>query len=645
MKFELQQLSLKNFKGIKDKEIKFYQRTDISGANEAGKTTIYDAFLWLLFDKDSHGKTGGIKPHDDDGNDLHHLDTTVTGVFLLDDKELTLQKTFSEKWTKKRGSATEEFTGHTTDYYWNDVPINKGDYQKNLYQIVDEDLFKLLSNTRYFLYQVDEKERRKMLMTLIGDDIDNEKIFGAYPETEELRQELNGRTIEDVTSMHKACRTKINKELLEVRPRIDEVYAMKKDFDFDELKKEKANLEKTIDTLSGMFKTAKKSTEVFDDLSAKIAKMNLEINKARIEASDKRAKEIMAAEDAFRDSERSLRKIEKERDQRADLINRKKDEVSALVNQLQDFREEWQDKAGERWRGSTTCPTCGQNIPKEQLEKAVTEYDANKKAKLEEIKRLAEETKTKIDATNDQIAHITEELRHFTEAVKKVEDDVEEKKALLESVQDKDVEDSSYIKTCISSRDKYMAQLEALEAQKEPDESPQIKEQIDELKRQLYKVNEDIAQENTNRFADMRISELEESAKVLGKEYEKADRMIALCETFTRAKMSMIKSDVDNKFILTQWKLFEEQINGGIRDVCRPLYKGSDLDQMNDGAKVLVGLDIINTFSKQKDIYIPVFVDNAETVTDYKGLDKELLSQQVRLTAMKSKKTLEIKEA
>ena len=129
----LQRLTLSNFKGIKSLELDLAgHNASIYGANATGKTTIYDAFLWLLFDKDSQNKSAfNIKTLDESGEPLHGLDHEVEAVLSVDGQELTLKKSYKEKWTKRRGSATAEFTGHTTDYYIDGVPVKKSEYEKD----------------------------------------------------------------------------------------------------------------------------------------------------------------------------------------------------------------------------------------------------------------------------------------------------------------------------------------------------------------------------------------------------------------------------------------------------------------------------------------------------------------------------------
>jgi AAA15 family ATPase/GTPase len=171
-------LSLKNFKGIRQFTLQANgQDVKVYGDNATGKTTLFDAFVWLLFDKDSQNKKDfAIKTLDKDGQVLHGLEHEVEGVFLIDGKQLSLRKVFSEKWTKKRGSAEKQFSGHTTEYYIDGVPLKKKEYDQLISDLIDEDVFKLLTNPSYFNEQLHWQDRRKILLQVCGDITDEEVI-------------------------------------------------------------------------------------------------------------------------------------------------------------------------------------------------------------------------------------------------------------------------------------------------------------------------------------------------------------------------------------------------------------------------------------------------------------------------------------
>ena len=195
---KLLKLKLKNFKGIKSLELVANgEDLRIFGDNATGKTTIYDAFLWLLFDKDSQNKADfAIKTLDKDGNVIHKLDHEVEGTFSVDGETIVLRKVYREKYTKKRGSATEEFSGHETDHFIDGVPVTKTEYTKRVSEIAPEAQFKLLTSPTYFNERMRWQDRRKVLLEVCGD-VTMEDVVKANGDLAKLPQILGKHSLDD----------------------------------------------------------------------------------------------------------------------------------------------------------------------------------------------------------------------------------------------------------------------------------------------------------------------------------------------------------------------------------------------------------------------------------------------------------------
>ncbi len=217
-------LKLQNFKGIRNFTLDAQGR-DISvfGDNATGKTTLADAFMWLLFDKDSaNRKDFEIKTLGPDGKPEHGLDHSVEAVLELEDgSHLALKKVFKEKWTKKRGSAKAEFTGHTVDHFIDVVPVQKKEYDARIADIIDEETFKLLTNPKYFNEHLHWQKRRQILLEVCGDVSDAE-VIASDKALARLPEILGDRSLEDHRKVIAARRAEINKELDRIPVRIDE---------------------------------------------------------------------------------------------------------------------------------------------------------------------------------------------------------------------------------------------------------------------------------------------------------------------------------------------------------------------------------------------------------------------------------------
>ena len=172
----INKLTLKNFKGIKDFTLEPNGNTSVFGDNGTGKTTVQDGVSWLFFGKDSQGKSDfQLKPVTKDGQERHNLETEVEGGFEYNNKTIVLRKRFYEKYTKKRGTAKQEFTGHTTDYFIDGVPAKKKGYDSKIAEIIDINAFKLVTNPMEFNH-LHWTARRQILLEMCGDVTDQDVI-------------------------------------------------------------------------------------------------------------------------------------------------------------------------------------------------------------------------------------------------------------------------------------------------------------------------------------------------------------------------------------------------------------------------------------------------------------------------------------
>ena len=185
-KIELLSMHLVNFKGAKDLTLTFNRGvTRILGRNGSGKTTVFDAFTWLLFGKDSNDKkTFSIKTLDENGEPIMHLPHEVSAVLSVNGEPLTLRRAFTEKWTKRRGSAEAEFTGHEEERFWNDVPCSQREYNEKISDLCNEQVFKLITNPTYFEKQ-DVATKRALLIRMAGG-IKDEEIAAGHNDFVEL---------------------------------------------------------------------------------------------------------------------------------------------------------------------------------------------------------------------------------------------------------------------------------------------------------------------------------------------------------------------------------------------------------------------------------------------------------------------------
>ena len=595
MQIKIKTLKLENFKGIKDLTIDFKNTTNIYGDNAVGKTTIFDAYSWLLWDKDSlNRKDFAIKPYDKNGDEVHNLESVVEGDFSFDDTDLNLKKIYKEVWTKKRGSTQAEFTGHTTDYYINSVPVKKKEYNERIESVLSEDNFNLLSNPLYFNQFLVKTERREILLSLI-EDVKPEDIIAKNKDLEDL--DLETYTVDELKKIAKDSARKINKDIESIPARIDELDKSKiHDIDFDALEFRKRSTLPAIKEIDEKLADASKMAEGMTEITKKITALQKEKSDLAEKYQNKCFEINLKNKNVL---------LEKEHDKLA--LEEAKKNIEKLKDLVEKAREEWQEVHKEQYQGDFKCPTCGQDLLPDQIEKTMANFNKKKSEKLANIEEKAKDLKIKIEECEKLIAIY--EVKEYKE------EDLPTEPIKLQEI------------------DKELDEAKAKLSDFSLDDKKDLLEKKDSLNANLEEINKKLSLQGQNEKIDERIKELEGQEKELAKAYEEQQRIIYLCEEYTKAYVDLVSDKINDSFDLVKFKLFENQINGGITETCEATFKGVPYSDLNNAAKINAGLDVINSLSDKLDLKVPIFIDNAESVNELIKTDTQL----VRLVVSKDK--------
>lgn len=646
---KLLSLKLTNFKGIKSLEINANgENLDIYGDNAVGKTTVFDAFQWLLFGKDSQNKTDfGIKTLSPDGKELHYLNHEVQGKFEINSVVVALRKVFAEKWTKKRGSATEDFTGHVTDHFIDGVPKSKKEYDGYINSIISEDKFKLLTNPDYFNNQLHWQERRKILLQICGDMSDAE-VIASDKALDKLTDILNGRAIEDHKKVIAARRSKINKELEEIPARIDE--ANRALPDVTGLNKE------TLTTIIENQKADKQAKELeigriqnggeVAEQQKLLAEINSHITDIQTRFKTENNDKSFTKKQELQELQLKFNKLNNGISNLNMLIEVENKNTENLTRYREELLKDWHNINNSEFaiKLNDTCPTCEQPLPLEQLEdaknKALAKFNLVKSEDLAAIAAKGKKVKEDLESIKNRIAENQAKINQFTTE----KDDLQLSISLLEAEINGETgevakieDDSEYIQA-IKDKQSIVEKITALEV-----ESQSV---IDALRNDIQSIQMDIRNKESEliKFVQVesgqkRITELSNQEKMLAAEFEKLDSELFLIESFIRAKVGLLEDRINSKFKYARFKLFETQINGGLNECCETLIKGVTFGSgLNNAAKINSGLDIINTLSKFYGFQPVIFVDNAESVTELIKTE----AQVIRLVVSEPDKTLRI---
>lgn len=649
-KIELVVLKLRDFKGIKSLDIQLDGgNAQIFGDNEVGKTTTFDAFLWLLFDKDSNNKKDfAIKTLNGDGSERHNLEHMVEGTFLVDGTAVTLKKIYKEKWTKKRGQAVTEFTGHEVEHFVDDVPLSKKAYTAKVNEIVEEETFKLLTSPTYFNEQMKWQEKRQLLLEICGD-ISDEEVIASNKALVKLNELLNGKSLEDMKKIIASKKKHINEELEKIPVRIDEINKMMPEttVDVETMRQQVAKIEANIEELQEQKIRVKNGASVLDkqrqlkDLEMKCSDLKRtfaadsiqEINKLQVRVQEAQGNvQIIQSEIKHKENYKNSKEIE---------LQQLSQDIQHTENQLVELRKDWthHNNAQFEYEDKCECPSCKQELPQEQVEaarnEALAQFNEEKARKLSAVnekgKSLAQEKERKVsrhnevnndlfsanmelDAAKNKLETAQKELAKYQEKLKQAQTSVP------------DVTTTDEYKSINLQIEKLQADIKQLN-EHAYDAVAGIDEEIAKLNLERKECNSAIAQHANIEASKERIIELEDQQVKLAQEYEKLEQTTFLIEEFIRTKVNMLTDRINSKFKYARFKLFDTQVNGGLNEVCETTYKGVPYGTgLNNAAKINVGLDIINTLSAHFGIQAPIFVDNAEAVTKFIDVDTQLIS-------------------
>lgn len=634
---KLLELRLKNFKGIKELELKANGgNLQIFGNNGTGKTTIFDAFTWLLFDTDSKNKTEfGIKTWDPDGNVIHHLDHEVTGKFSIDDEVVELKKVYREKWVKRRGATERTFDGHETDHFVDGVPVTKTEYNAKTAEIASEKQFRLLTSPTYFNDVLHWEDRRKILLDVCGDVLDRD-VIKSNDKLTKLPDILGKHTIDDQRKVIASKRSEINKELERIPVRIDEVSKGLPDIsaienpnaiesDLVKLAEQKAAKEKELAELLSGGNTGEIRKQIAE-LEAQLVDIETAYKREHAQKVAKVEADIRGCQENIQDVQRtiSMRKVDLEHATKL---------IIATEDKMTNLRETWHNVNAStlEYEAEESCPTCGQDLPADRVQeariKAQERFNATKAERLEGInadgkreKEKLEKTKVSIQDLEKTISELEADLEGLAEDNAGLQADLAKVKATYEDYKEQD----DY-KKLMAQKDKLQKQLDGQQVDLEP-EKERIENEIQKLDQAADAIRTAKANLEAHDKAKKRIVELENEQRKLSDEFEELEFQLHLIEEFIRNKVSLLTDKINSKFKIARFKLFEEQVNGAIKEICETTLNGVPWSDLNTGGTFNVGLDIINTLSEHYGFAPPIFVDNAEAVTKLIEVDAQLIS-------------------
>lgn len=653
---EIKQISLKNFKGLRDQKIEFNKNTNIYGSNGAGKTTIFDAFTWLLFGKDSKDrKDFEVKTLDEYNVAIPKIEHEVSAVIVVDGVEIEIARILKENWVKKRGSENTEFSGNVTDYYWNGVPMQQKEFQSRVSEILDETIFKMITNPLAF-NAMKWQDRRSILIAMAP--VTEDELANGNEAFEKLLNDAKAyKTLEEYKKMITASIKKAKEDLKAIPTRIDEVSKSRPEvLDFVNLKisldmKEKA-LSKVNDSIEN------KSSAYDEELK--------EINQKKLKANSLKSELQIIESNTLKEIEANLKPDTSLLDAAKRNLENKKGELtssgnaletlnskeSSLQNQvvdidtkLENLRKEWATENAKELSFNDDdfhCPTCKREFEAGDVEGKKTEmltaFKTRKALKLDEINTRGGNLKLEKESLEKELVAIKSRIETGMKHIASLKDDVVSLESILKAEQAKCNPSSEQPDTSILLTNKLL-ENEEFQAKKQELWKVQasivevplvdvsdLKEQREALIQEIDTIKSQLRNEDQIKAVDERIKVLEKEEKDLAQQIANVEKEQFIIERFSKLKIDSLESKINEKFKFVKFRMFETQINGGEAECCDALINGVPFSDANTAAKINAGLDIINTLCNFYQVTAPIFIDNRESIVNVIDIQSQLVN-------------------
>lgn len=624
----IKSVSLENFKGAKNVVCNFDGvNTVIKGANATGKTTIFDGVWWVLFNKDSFGNEKfSIRPLDKNGQPIHNLEIKVTVVLVVNGREMELCKVQKEKWVKKRGSETTELQGNENVYTIDGYPKTERDYKLAVSDLISEDVFKMLTSSTYFT-SLKWKEQRDILMRFVSEVNDYDLASQQEKFAPLLDELLKAPSLDDIRAKIQKALSEWKREQSEIPVRIDEAEKTKVDVDVAELelgKKAvleliKGNQEKQND-VAKQYSEHEKLSDGILDLKFKLGDMernaNAKNNAKRMELNE----EIM--------------NLNSEADSVIRNISSKKMLLDALNKNIQNSqtkiaqqREKWTEENNRVFDDSSlVCSYCKQEYPQHKKDELRAEFDAHKAARLKAITEQGNALKKQIDSDKAETERINKEIETDESKLAEIQQKIFDAEKILaelpSSIDISQTDEYKEMESQIAEKEAEMQKLNSADAIRR-----ELLEEASKLQGELSQFERQIAKAEQNVEIDERISQLQIKQREVAQKVADQEKMLYLLEEFVRFKMDKVSSEINSKFDGINFILFNSQINGGLKETCECMVDGVSYGTLNNGHRIIAGLQIIKALQKLYEVQMPVFVDNSEAINNFNlpQMDSQLI--------------------
>lgn len=641
----LKKLILKNFKKIQDLTVEFTDKnTFICGGNGTGKTTLQDAFLWLLFGKDSTNRADtnfNIKTLGEDGKPILHLVHSVTGVLSINGRDVELQRNYVEKWGS--GVNAGVLQNHATEFYLNGVKLKtKKEYDAEVAAILPEDVFRMITNPLYF-QTMKAQDQKAMLLEMAGN-VTNEEVANINPKFQELISLISGRTLEQLAKEIASKKSAIKDELKGIPGRIDSVRdAMPESEDWAVLEKEIADKKEKIKDIDSQL--ADKSKQIEAEFKAK-SELQKQIGNKKLAKSQRENEIRQNANKSYHDVLDNISKLEYQVKSKDAEISRKQEDhsrikanIEALNNDLEVLRGKFYAIDAETLQypeGAFICPTCKRELEVEDIQAKQQElqdnFNLNKANRLKAVQNEGKEKAAKVEELKKQCSIIQATITQLSNEKEILVHNINECKGNMPEEQDTQkiiLSDPTWL-----SLSNEIVDLEnQLKAEAKPIDTTELKEAKAILSEAIDELNKKLGKRDTIERSNKVIEDLEDRRDKNNEALAEQERLEFLVQDFQKEKDNKLMERINGMFSLVKFSFISEKLNGNEAITCFCSVDGVPFADVNNASKINAGLDIINAICRSVGITAPIFIDNRESVNDL----IPTMSQVINLVVSKDK--------
>lgn len=628
-------IKYRHFKGIENFDLDLMgNNATVTGQNGSGKTTLADGLLWLLFGKDSKGASINPKPLDNVNNEVLGLSPEVEAEMIIDGKVTILKRVQQETWTSKRGELEKTRGADTTKYFIDTVPVKQKEWKDYLAALGDESILQILADSGFFM-RLDWKKRREILVSMT--DVTDNSIIAGDEDLKELPEILGNHSVDDMRKVLAGQKKEIKLAIDGVPARIQEVTDMKAkliadlgDLTQEEIKADIMDREADISDLQLKLETLK-STDSNQVKQSEIAKLKLELEQARTQYLTDSNLQTQSLQNDVMTQQSEVNRLRREKSDTESKLHDLTNKIQSGNDQLSQMKAERNKfKDVEFDDHKKICPTCGQDLPVDQIEKLVADFNQRKSNWLETDAEKGKALKASINELTAEKTNLEVNLDSIDLGYKSAEDLLNRLNDELNNVKSdiKTFEETPVYQSITSKIEMIAAANDDTDISS--NQKAEIKQNIDSKRADIADLQAKLSSFSQLSTFDVRIEELKNEDKRLKNQNQDVERKLWLLDEFTRKKVAALENSINEKFEMIRWKLFNIQKNGALAEVCEATYNGIEYGtSLNTGARINCDLDIVNTLSKELGIKMPIFVDNTESVNQLISIDTQVVELKV----------------